>query len=87
MQNVSAADELVAGNHHAGDDDGDRGEDTGCGVVTRLQQIRNSELGKMPRTPRDQGHKNQSDPTAQRLPNSAGAGRFFFIRILLSICF
>ena len=56
MQDVAAADELIAGDDHVRNNDGDGGQHASSGVVARFKQIGNGELRKMAGAACDSGN-------------------------------
>ena len=78
VENVAAADELVAGDGGVGEEDGDDAEDAGGLVVAGFEQVGNGELGELAGAGRDEVDKQEPGPAAGPLPQS---GKAMFIGI------
>ena len=80
VEDVSAADELVAGDAGVGEEDGDNAQHTGGLVVADFQQIGNGELREPARARRDEVDKEQAGPSAAGLPQRGKAVVVGFLR-------
>src|ERR1039458_8282529 len=79
MKDVAAALELVAGDGHVRDEDGDGAKDPRRLVVARLEEIGKRELGKLASTRRNKVDEQKPQPAAGRLPES---GKAVFVGVL-----
>ena len=68
VEDVSAADELVAGDGGVGEQDGDDAEDAGGLVVAGLEQVGDGVLGEFAGAGRDEEDEQESGPSAGGLP-------------------
>ena len=79
VQNVAAADVLVAGDGSVGEKDREYAEDTGCLVVASLQEVRDGELRELSRARCDEVDEQQAGPAAAGLPQG---GEAVFVGVL-----
>ena len=73
MQDVAAADELVAGDGRVGEEDGDYAQHARGLVVPRFEQVGNGELGELARAWSDEVNQQKPGPAAGGLPQSREA--------------
>ena len=79
MEDVSAADELVAGDGGVGEEDGDDAEDAGGLVVAGFEQVGDGELGELAGARGDEVDEQKAGPSAGGLARgrrSRGGRRF-----------
>ena len=73
MEDVPAADELIAGDGGVGEEDGDDAEDAGGLIVACFEQIGDCELGELAGAGRDEVDEQKPSPAAASLSESSKA--------------
>ncbi len=73
VEDVAAADELVAGDGGVGEEDGDDAEDAGGLVVAGFEQVGDGELGELAGARRDEVDEREAGPSAAGLPEGGEA--------------
>ena len=73
MEDVSATDELVAGDGGVGEEDGDDAEDAGGLVVAGFEEVGDGELGELAGAGGDEVDEEQAGPAAGGLPEGGEA--------------
>ena len=73
MQDVAAADELIAGDRGVGEEHGDDAEHAGGLVVAGFQEIRDGELRELAGARRDEIDEGEAGPSAGGLPERGEA--------------
>ena len=73
VQDVSAADELIAGDGGVGEEDGDDAEDAGGLVVAGFEQVGDGELRELAGAWSDEVDERESSPSAGGLPEGGEA--------------
>src|SRR6202035_458229 len=73
VENVAAADELVARDRRVGEEDSDDAEDAGSLVVSGFEQVGDGELGELAGARRDEVDEQKASPATGSLPQRGKA--------------
>jgi hypothetical protein len=68
VEDVSAADELVAGDGGVGEEDGDDAEDAGGLVVAGFEEVGDGVLGEVTGARGDEVNESEASPSSSSLP-------------------